>query len=147
MRAIQVSLRQTSQVRQRKTPDDWSSAAFCAKPCSALASLLLLSVSLPALVQRWHASTLSQLKPQTAPPLDDMAHMTWTRRDYAPNDIAALAQTKDGYLWIGSKLGLYRFDGRQFSPYPFTSADPRLPASDSGSGSRPNWWIVDWLPE
>jgi signal transduction histidine kinase/ligand-binding sensor domain-containing protein len=59
-----------------------------------------------------------------------MAHMSWTRRDYAPNDIAALEQTKDGYLWIGSKLGLYRFDGRQFSPYPFTSADPRLPSSD-----------------
>jgi len=59
-----------------------------------------------------------------------MAHMSWVRRDGAPSDITALAQTKDGYLWIGSRLGLYRFDGIQFSSYPFTSADPQLPSSD-----------------
>jgi len=56
--------------------------------------------------------------------------MSWVHRDGAPSDIAALAQTKDGYLWIGSRLGLFRFDGLQFSSYPFTSADPRLPSSD-----------------
>jgi signal transduction histidine kinase/ligand-binding sensor domain-containing protein len=59
-----------------------------------------------------------------------MAHMSWIRRDGAPNDITALAQTADGYLWIGSRLGLFRFDGLQFSSYPFTSADPKLPSSD-----------------
>jgi len=41
--------------------------------------------------------------------------MSWVRRDGAPSDITALAQTKDGYLWTGSRLGLYRFDGIQFS--------------------------------
>lgn len=30
----------------------------------------------------------------------------------------------------GPSFGLYRFDGRQFSPYPFTSEDRRLPSSD-----------------
>jgi signal transduction histidine kinase/ligand-binding sensor domain-containing protein len=65
-----------------------------------------------------------------AQPFGDLAHMSWTRRDGAPSDIAALAQTKDGYLWIGSSFGLYRFDGARFQSYPFSSADPHLPASN-----------------
>ncbi len=56
--------------------------------------------------------------------------MGWTRRDGAPSDIASLAQTKDGYLWIGSSFGLFRFDGTDFQSYPFTAADPKLPASN-----------------
>jgi signal transduction histidine kinase/ligand-binding sensor domain-containing protein len=106
--------------------------------------LLLAGAVFPAPGPRWHASAMRQLKPQPAQPLDDMAHMSWTRRDGAPNDIAALAQTPDGYLWIGSRLGLYRFDGLQFSPYPFTTADPRLPSSDiSALAADPNGglWI------
>jgi signal transduction histidine kinase/ligand-binding sensor domain-containing protein len=80
--------------------------------------------------QRWHAATKDQLTQQASLPLEDMAHMSWVRRDGAPSDITALAQTKDGYLWIGSRLGLFRFDGLQFSTYPFTSVDPQLPSSD-----------------
>jgi ligand-binding sensor domain-containing protein len=79
--------------------------------------------------QRWHALT-GDPKPQKPQPLDDMSHMSWTRRDGAPSDVVALAQTKDGYLWIGSSFGLFRFDGTRFQAYPFTAADPRLPASN-----------------
>jgi signal transduction histidine kinase/ligand-binding sensor domain-containing protein len=42
---------------------------------------------------------------------------TWTAREGAPSQISALAQTTDGYLWIGSTRGLFRFDGVQFDPY------------------------------
>src|SRR5215831_294752 len=80
--------------------------------------------------QRWHASIKGQLTPQAPLPLEDMAHMSWVRRDGAPSDVTALAQTTDGYLWIGARLGLFRFDGLTFSTYPFTSADPKLPSSD-----------------
>jgi signal transduction histidine kinase/ligand-binding sensor domain-containing protein len=93
-------------------------------------ALLLLCIAPTLHGQRWHASLMSQPPRQGAQPLDDMAHMSWTRRDGAPSDISALAQTTDGYLWIGTRLGLFRFDGIQFSSYPFTSADPRLPSSD-----------------
>src|SRR5215813_6767731 len=95
-----------------------------------LLACLLISFTSFLHAQRWHATTVSQLSPQAAPPLEDMAHMSWVRRDGAPSDITALAQTKDGYLWIGSRLGLFRFDGLQFSSYPFTQADPKLPSSD-----------------
>jgi signal transduction histidine kinase/ligand-binding sensor domain-containing protein len=91
--------------------------------------LALFSATASSSAQRWHASATNQPRP-TAQPLDDMGHVSWSRRDGAPSDLTALAQTTDGYLWIGSRGGLFRFDGLRFQPYPFTSADPALPASD-----------------
>jgi signal transduction histidine kinase/ligand-binding sensor domain-containing protein len=95
-----------------------------------LGFLLWGAARLPAQNTRWHAAQKSKLAPAAAQPLEDMAHMGWTRRDGAPSDVAALAQTKDGYLWIGSTFGLYRFDGTRFQSYPFTPVDPPLPASN-----------------
>ncbi|ADV82550.1 sensor histidine kinase [Terriglobus saanensis] len=59
-----------------------------------------------------------------------VAHMKWMGRDGAPENIAALAQTIDGYLWLGTPLGLYRFDGLQFASYPMTTMEAKLPALD-----------------
>jgi ligand-binding sensor domain-containing protein len=42
------------------------------------------------------------------------AHIAWTAKDGAPNAVHALAQTTDGYLWMGGPTGLYRFDGIRF---------------------------------
>lgn len=92
--------------------------------------LLLLCPASNLAAQRWHASAMRVPPPQAAQPLEDMAHMSWTRRDGAPSDISSLTQTEDGYLWIGSTFGLFRFDGLRFQPYPFTPADPRLPSSN-----------------
>ena len=44
-------------------------------------------------------------------------HTAWTAKDGAPSQISALDQTTDGYLWIGSALGLFRFDGVTFEQY------------------------------
>jgi len=41
----------------------------------------------------------------------------WSEMDGAPSEISALAQTEDGYLWIGSEHGLFRFDGVKFEEY------------------------------
>jgi signal transduction histidine kinase len=38
-------------------------------------------------------------------------HTSWTVAEGMPADIWAIAQTQDGYLWLGSVNGLYRFDG------------------------------------
>ena len=41
----------------------------------------------------------------------------WNEKDGAPSQITALAQAEDGYLWIGSEQGLFRFDGVRFEEY------------------------------
>lgn len=44
-------------------------------------------------------------------------HMTWTAKDGAPPEIWALDQGPDGFLWLGTGSGLYRFDGMTFERY------------------------------
>ena len=42
----------------------------------------------------------------------------WHIQDGLPEDtIQALAQTRDGYLWIGTSGGLVRFDGVRFTVF------------------------------
>jgi len=42
----------------------------------------------------------------------------WQDRDGLPqNTVQAIAQTKDGYLWLGTEGGLVRFNGRAFRTY------------------------------
>ena len=43
------------------------------------------------------------------------AHTSWTVRDgFSLGNVYAMAQTPDGYLWLGSEFGLFRFDGVSF---------------------------------
>jgi signal transduction histidine kinase/ligand-binding sensor domain-containing protein len=46
-----------------------------------------------------------------------MVHTAWTVRDGAPQNINNLAQTPDGTLWLGTRDGLYSFDGIKFSAF------------------------------
>jgi signal transduction histidine kinase/ligand-binding sensor domain-containing protein len=41
-------------------------------------------------------------------------HSSWTGREGVPGMVQALAQSADGYLWVGTYEGLYRFDGVSF---------------------------------
>lgn len=52
-----------------------------------------------------------------------MHHTSWTAREGAPPMVMTMAQTRDGWLWLGGGNGLYRFDGVRFEAY----ADPRHP--------------------
>jgi signal transduction histidine kinase len=49
--------------------------------------------------------------------LQQLRHTAWTSRDGAPPEIWALAQSDDGYLWLGTGGGLYRFDGASFEKF------------------------------
>lgn len=58
---------------------------------------------------------------EPAQSLAGMHHSAWTTRDGAPGTVIAIAQTDDGYLWLASQVGLYRFDGvrfERFNPLP-----------------------------
>src|SRR5690349_14901778 len=39
-------------------------------------------------------------------------------KGFAGGSVTALAQTPDGYLWIGTEKGLIRFDGFNFHSFP-----------------------------
>ncbi len=44
--------------------------------------------------------------------VNQYAHTAWTVRDgFSMGNIYAMAQTPDGYLWLGTEFGLFRFDG------------------------------------
>ena len=46
------------------------------------------------------------------------AHTAWRVRDgFAKGEINAIAQTPDGYLWLGTEFGLLRFDGVRAVPW------------------------------
>ncbi len=45
------------------------------------------------------------------------------------NTVQALAQTRDGFLWLGTEAGLVRFDGNSFTLYDQKSK-PALPGND-----------------
>jgi signal transduction histidine kinase/ligand-binding sensor domain-containing protein len=55
-------------------------------------------------------SRLSALNP--ALDVNQYAHAAWTIREgFFSGGVTAIAQTPDGYLWVGTESGLFRFDG------------------------------------
>ncbi|WP_155893957.1 sensor histidine kinase [Cystobacter fuscus] len=93
------------------------------------AATFLLRVALMTACLLPPASVLAaEAPPPEAHSLAHMHHTAWTERDGAPGNAYGLAQTPDGMLWIGSPLGLYRFDGVRFELY--TAPDTGRPLTD-----------------
>jgi signal transduction histidine kinase/ligand-binding sensor domain-containing protein len=76
------------------------------------------------------ARTASALDPTRH--ITELVHRVWDRKSGVPADISALAQSTDGYLWVGSLRGLYRFDGTQFQKFEPESGVP-LPSHEINS--------------
>ncbi|WP_173346220.1 sensor histidine kinase [Pseudoduganella dura] len=55
------------------------------------------------------------------PKLDHFNHSVWTAKEGFPGPIVAMAQTTDGWLWLATSNGLYRFDGMRFHPLTTTN--------------------------
>lgn len=69
-------------------------------------------------------------------------HSRWTADDGVPQGIYALAQTPDGFLWIGSDAGLHRFDGVRFDAEPASLGTPGYaPVSALMSARNGDLWI------
>lgn len=62
------------------------------------------------------SSPAGALEPTTH--ITQYGHAVWRVRDgVLPAAPTAIAQTKDGYIWIGTETGLLRFDGNQFEQW------------------------------
>lgn len=61
--------------------------------------------------------------------ISQYAHTAWKVRDgFAKGIIYAIAQTPDGYLWLGTEFGLLRFDG--IRAVPWMPPHGQLPSND-----------------
>lgn len=68
------------------------------------------------------------LEPTT--PLASYSRQLWVMENGLPqNTVQALAQTRDGFIWLGTEVGLVRFDGFGFEVFDKTS-NPALPGND-----------------
>ena len=56
--------------------------------------------------------------------LSQFHHSSWTDKDGAPLATWELEETPDGWLWLGGRRGLYRFDGLQFERFELASGSP-----------------------
>ena len=68
--------------------------------------------------------------------ISQYAHTAWTfRNGFLNGAVYTIAQTPDGYLWLGTQTGVYRFDGVRAVPLPLpglanTEVGSLLPARD-----------------
>jgi ligand-binding sensor domain-containing protein/two-component sensor histidine kinase len=76
--------------------------------------------------------------------LRQYGHRSWQTDSGLPqNTVHAIAQTRDGYIWLGTEGGLVRFDGVQFVVYD-KKAPAHLPSATINSlfeDSEGNLWI------
>jgi signal transduction histidine kinase/ligand-binding sensor domain-containing protein len=86
-----------------------------------------LSLTLAAMLLAWRPCAFA-LNP--ALDVSQYAHTSWKIRDGFPKgQIISIAQTPDGYLWLGTEFGLVRFDGVRNVPWQ-PPPDQALPSSD-----------------
>lgn len=88
--------------------------------CLIFTCLILVLLPLPAAAERWDA-------------LADTVFQNYGRDQGLPHIVpTALAQDRQGFIWIGTQGGLARWDGYRFRTY---RADPAQP------GSLPDDWV------
>lgn len=66
-------------------------------------------------------------------PAIPMLHARWLVKDGAPPEVEDMAQTPDGWIWLASSAGLFRFDGVHFSRY-VPPAGLSMPSNIKGLG-------------
>jgi signal transduction histidine kinase/ligand-binding sensor domain-containing protein len=76
------------------------------------------------------AGALSGLALEPSTPLANYGRQTWVMENGLPqNTVQALVQTRDGFVWLGTEVGLVRFDGNGFTVFDRNS-NPALPGND-----------------
>src|SRR5208337_773930 len=89
---------------------------FSTRMCGGLAIALLIA-----------CGSATGLDPAKA--ISQYTHESWRTVDGLPQDnVVSVAQTPDGYLWLGTEEGLARFDGVRFTVFD-KSTTPELKSS------------------
>jgi ligand-binding sensor domain-containing protein len=90
-------------------------------PTAALASAIL---ALTVTTRAWAGDD------QAVSPLRHYLQQNWQTAEGLPqNSVRTIAQTAEGYLWLGTAEGLVRFDGHRITVYDRTST-PALPSGN-----------------
>lgn len=75
-------------------------------------------------------SALAALALEPTTPLASYGRQSWVMENGLPqNTVQALVQTRDGFVWLGTEVGLVRFDGSGFTVFDRNST-PALPGND-----------------
>jgi ligand-binding sensor domain-containing protein/signal transduction histidine kinase len=83
-----------------------------------------------------------QTAPRLGPGAGAFSFRAWQREQGLPqNSVHAIAQTRDGYLWVGTDDGLARFDGARFVPIGSREGLRSGPVSKLFEDSRNALWI------
>jgi PAS domain S-box-containing protein len=105
--------------------------------------LLLLRCAIAGLAAVCFAVSASAVDPTRT--VSQYIHESWgTERGWPGGSITAIAQTSDGYLWIGTDKGLVRFDGLNFHQFERAHPDPILigPVQTLLVDASDNLWIL-----
>jgi len=86
--------------------------ALCRRPARKLLAFPIFTLSLLDV-----ALCSTPIAPTPNRMLSELRHTSWTIKDGVRGDVLALAQTTDGYLWLGTADGLCSFDGAHFKRY------------------------------
>ncbi|WP_198283469.1 sensor histidine kinase [Sphingomonas sp. PAMC 26605] len=80
----------------------------------------------------------------TSAGLSHVRHTAWTMAQGAPAPIYKIAQDRNGYLWLSSRAGLYRFDGNRFdlirADLPDDASQAAIPLLVARSGDVWTWY-------
>lgn len=80
-------------------------------------------------------------------PFEQLRHFAWQAEDGSPTNIQGIAQSPDGFIWLASATGLYRFDGVSFERIPLEGGDDSQSLQVASVAAAPNgdiWIGYDW---
>lgn len=133
-----MSVEPTINAKSFRTPVNVS-IAYTSERCLCCA-LRLSSLAYPVLLLFLLASPAWAVDPKAR--ISQYGHTAWRMQDgFVPNP-TAVTQTSDGYIWIGSSIGLFRFDGvkfTQWTPPSGQSLPSKIPYKLLGSRDGTLW--------
>src|ERR1700748_1048531 len=76
-------------------------------------------------------------------PLPEYTSQLWQIEDGLPHTIVqTLVQTHDGYIWVGTREGVVRFDGVRFTPFPLPGKGPQPSITCISESRDQSLWIA-----